>query len=40
MARFIDFWNGEDSWANTSPRLRIALRAQLGQVINNFCCRV
>jgi len=36
MARFIDFWNGEDSWANTSPRLRTVLRAQLGQVINNF----
>ena len=36
MARFIDFWNGDDAWANTSPRLRRALRAQLGQVVNNF----
>ena len=36
MARFIDFWNGQDSWANTNPRLRTALRAQLGQVVNNF----
>lgn len=36
MARFIDFWNGDGAWANTSPRLRTALRSQLGQVINNF----
>ena len=36
MARFIDYWNGEGAWANTSPRLRTALRAQLGSVINNF----
>ncbi len=36
MARFIDFWNGDGAWANTSPRLRTALRGQLGQVVNNF----
>ncbi len=36
MARFIDFWNGTDAWANTSPRLRMVLRAQIGQIINNF----
>lgn len=36
MARFIDFWNGENAWASTSPRLRTALRSQLGQVVNNF----
>ncbi len=36
MGRFVDFWNGESAWANTSPRLRTALRGQLGQVVNNF----
>ncbi len=36
MARFIDFWNGADAWANTSPRLRTVLRSQIGQIINNF----
>ncbi|MEM8646266.1 MAG: alpha/beta hydrolase [Pseudomonadota bacterium] len=36
MGRFVDFWNGADAWANTSPRLRTALRSQLGQVVNNF----
>ena len=36
MARFVDYWNGENAWANTSPRLRTALRSQLGQVVNNF----
>lgn len=36
MARFIDYWNGDDAWANTNPRLRNALRGQLGPVINNF----
>lgn len=36
MARFIDFWNGPDTWSNTSPRLKTALRGQIGAVINNF----
>lgn len=36
MGRFIDFWNGTGAWANSSPRLRAALKPQLGQVVNNF----
>ncbi len=36
MARFIDFWNGEGSWANSAQPLRENFTAQVGQVINNF----
>ncbi|MGI9463041.1 MAG: alpha/beta fold hydrolase [Aestuariivirgaceae bacterium] len=36
MKHFIDFWNGEGAWENTSPRLRSHFTNQIGQVINNF----
>ena len=36
MARFIDFWNGPNTWSQTSPRLKTMLRDQIGQAVNNF----
>jgi pimeloyl-ACP methyl ester carboxylesterase/uncharacterized protein YjiS (DUF1127 family) len=36
MARFIDFWNGEGSWARLEPELRSHLRDKAEQVVANF----
>ncbi|MGI9371981.1 MAG: alpha/beta fold hydrolase [Hyphomicrobiales bacterium] len=36
MARFIDFWNGEGSWAKTTQALRENFTGQVSQVMNNF----
>ena len=36
MARFIDFWNGDGSWARLEPEMRSHLCGQIGRVVANF----
>lgn len=36
MARFIDFWNGEGSWARLEPEMRSHLCGQIDRVVANF----
>jgi pimeloyl-ACP methyl ester carboxylesterase len=36
MARFVDFWNGEGSWARLDPARQSQLCGQIGRVAANF----
>lgn len=36
MARFVDFWNGEGSWARLDPAKQVHLCSQIGRVAANF----
>ena len=36
MARFVDFWNGEGTWARISPEMKDRLGGQAVQVLRNF----
>lgn len=36
MRHFIDFWNGEGTWARTSPAMADYLGGQAAQVLRNF----